>query len=379
MKRFSASLTRWVLPVSTLILLVVLPAVPALAQQMPVTTDSDEARALFEEGLRATANVDRAKARARFDAALEKDPNLAVAHVWRASVSPPAERAEHLQMAQAHAGQASEAEQKLIAAFGAFAAGDRDRELEILNGLAQEYPGDSYLQHFRGVRYYGAERYDEAAAAFNQAIAIDPDFEPAYNMLGYTAFAQGDNAGAEKALKTYQRLAPDDPNPYDSLGELYLRTGRYDEATAEFEKALARDPEFEVSANNLVWVQVEKSNQQFEQHFAQQDAGAMASLYGPGGMLLPAGSEPIEGADAITAYWKSGFDAGLASVDLETDEVLSRDDLAYEMGHYTIKTAGGDVADTGKYIVIWGKDGDAWQMYRDIWNSSRAPEMDAQN
>ena len=29
------------------------------------------------------------------------------------------------------------------------------------------------------------------------------------------------------------------------------------------------------------------------------------------------------------------------------------------------------VLDSGKYIVVWKREGDAWRWHRDIWNSSR--------
>ena len=45
---------------------------------------------------------------------------------------------------------------------------------------------------------------------------------------------------------------------------------------------------------------------------------------------------------------------------------------AIEVGTYVLKGEGGAVADEGKYIVVWKKDGKAWKLYRDIFNSSRA-------
>jgi ketosteroid isomerase-like protein len=32
--------------------------------------------------------------------------------------------------------------------------------------------------------------------------------------------------------------------------------------------------------------------------------------------------------------------------------------------------ANGSVADAGKYIVIWKKDGGTWKLHRDIWTTS---------
>jgi len=49
-------------------------------------------------------------------------------------------------------------------------------------------------------------------------------------MLGYIRMMQGRFAEDEESFKSYRFIAPDQANPHDSLGELYITTGRYDEA-----------------------------------------------------------------------------------------------------------------------------------------------------
>ncbi len=44
-----------------------------------------------------------------------------------------------------------------------------------------------------------------------------------------------------------------------------------------------------------------------------------------------------------------------------------------EQGRYELADADGNVADHGKYIVIWKRDGDDWKLHRDIWNTSTPP------
>ena len=39
-------------------------------------------------------------------------------------------------------------------------------------------------------------------------------------------------------------MIPNDPNPYDSLAELYLKMGRFDDSITQYRKALAIDPNF---------------------------------------------------------------------------------------------------------------------------------------
>ena len=62
---------------------------------------------------------------------------------------------------------------------------------------------------------------------------------------------------------------------------------------------------------------------------------------------------------------------GLKQAVLETMEVEAYGSTAQEMGRYTLKAAGGQVADAGKYLVIWKQEGSTWKLHRDIWTTSR--------
>jgi uncharacterized protein (TIGR02246 family) len=102
----------------------------------------------------------------------------------------------------------------------------------------------------------------------------------------------------------------------------------------------------------------------------QKDAAALAKLYTRGGQLLPPTSELVTGRDAIQAFWQGALDMGLAQARLETVEVEGHRDTAIEVGKYTLLAADGQVADAGKYIVIWKIEGRSWKLHRDIWNNS---------
>src|SRR5262249_6627177 len=52
-------------------------------------------------------------------------------------------------------------------------------------------------------------------------------------------------------LEKYQFMAPDQANPYDSLGEIQAYSGHYDEAIANLKKALAIKPDFYESWGHL--------------------------------------------------------------------------------------------------------------------------------
>jgi tetratricopeptide (TPR) repeat protein len=67
---------------------------------------------------------------------------------------------------------------------------------------------------------------------------------------------QGDSARAEEHFKRYRFLAPDQANPYDSLGELLTNIGRHDEAEANLRKSLEIKGDFFASLGHLGTVAV---------------------------------------------------------------------------------------------------------------------------
>ncbi len=105
--------------------------------------------------------------------------------------------------------------------------------------------------------------------------------------------------------------------------------------------------------------------------FAQKNAAALARLYTKGGQLLPPGSEMVAGHNGIQAFWQGALDMGLMEVKLDTVEVEGHRETAIEVGKYTLLAAEGQVADAGKYLVIWKLEGRSWKLHRDIWNSSQ--------
>jgi uncharacterized protein (TIGR02246 family) len=120
--------------------------------------------------------------------------------------------------------------------------------------------------------------------------------------------------------------------------------------------------------------EIEAANAAFVRGLEQGDAAAMAAVYEPDGRLLAPNTEPQQGSAAIEAFWKTIIDAGVRGALLETQTVDERDDLAVEVGRYTLRTAadGGEIVDVGKYVVIHRRQPDgSWRYAVDIFNSNR--------
>ncbi len=112
------------------------------------------------------------------------------------------------------------------------------------------------------------------------------------------------------------------------------------------------------------------ANEQFMTAFSNSDDAAMAALYTEDAKLMPSNNDFVSGNEAVRAFWKSVFDRGIKKAKLETLEVEGMGDTACEVGKYTLFIEGEQVADSGKYVVIWKKVNGQWKLHRDIWNTS---------
>jgi tetratricopeptide (TPR) repeat protein len=181
-----------------LLALLITPALTA-AQTLAISETSSSARAHFDQGRAALLDVDMVGARGHFDAAIEADPNFALAYVYRAFAAPPAQREDRMRAASAHAAHANADERALMEALQGL--GDDPEALDPANATFARFPDDAHVQYMAGVLNYQADRYDEAEANLERAIAAQPDMGGAHNILGYVRLEQGDHAGAEAALR----------------------------------------------------------------------------------------------------------------------------------------------------------------------------------
>ncbi len=123
-----------------------------------------------------------------------------------------------------------------------------------------------------------------------KAIALDPNWPPHYNSLGYVNLALKDYHAAEKAFDTYLELSPEYPNPYDSKGDYYMAVKDYNKAYKSFMKAFEMDQNMSFSklkaskAKHLydcerVRPEVEKVSEDFIRAFIDKDLNKFFSYY----------------------------------------------------------------------------------------------------
>lgn len=96
-------------------------------------------------------------------------------------------------------------------------------------------------------------------------------------------------------------------------------------------------------------------------------------FYAEDALLLPSRRPAIEGREEIRRFWKETPDEGLVSLSLETREVMSSGDMAYEIGGFSRtlrRRHGAPFQDHGKYLIVYRRDGEgALRAVAEMFNS----------
>ncbi len=218
------------------------------ANKIPITTSSEDARALYLKGRDLAEKLRATDARHYYEQAVAKDPYFALAHLGLANTSGTTkEFIDATTRAASLAGQISEGERHLVLGLEAGMKANPAGVLAHYTELVRLFPEDERARMLLGTNYFGRQDYEQAIEQFVKATAINPSFSAPYNQLGYAYRFLGKYDQAEAAFKKYTLLIPDDPNPYDSYAELLMKMGRFDESIKMYEKALSIDHNFVAS------------------------------------------------------------------------------------------------------------------------------------
>ena len=93
-----------------------------------------------------------------------------------------------------------------------------------------------------GFQLYEQGKVADAELIFNGLIALDSHVYYGYAGLGALALAEEKLDEASRWLTRAAELNPQDPTVHANFGEALLRQANFEEAAAEFQKALSLDP-----------------------------------------------------------------------------------------------------------------------------------------
>lgn len=97
-----------------------------------------------------------------------------------------------------------------------------------------------------------------------------------------------------------------------------------------------------------------------------------AAQFASDAQLLPPNHDPVQGLKAIERVMRELADAGHQDLRFETAQITLANDMAIEVGRYTVAISQSDgttVPQRGKYLRAWRRLG-AWLIVADCWNSN---------
>jgi ketosteroid isomerase-like protein len=110
------------------------------------------------------------------------------------------------------------------------------------------------------------------------------------------------------------------------------------------------------------------------------DVNGIVGVYAGDAALLPPNLPVQRGRDAVKAFWGGFLDVYTVRMEIGSDTMEGRGDLAYNVGHYRFtavpkaKGAPG-VADEGKFVEVLKKQADgSWKYVVDMYSSNLAAQ-----
>ena len=116
------------------------------------------------------------------------------------------------------------------------------------------YPNMASLHYLKAQAYGYQQNGQMVEAELNKALELDQNYLPAYSALA-ALFIQSKQE--DRAIAQYQKiisLRPENSIPYTLIGILEDQRKNFDVAADNYRKALEKDPNSVIAANNLAWL-----------------------------------------------------------------------------------------------------------------------------
>lgn len=220
--------------------------------QKPVadsTTHSREAYRSFLEGIDNFNKGYSSEAVMSFKKTLEYDPAFAKTYYYLALIKLHDEeyREANAYIAQAlkYSDHMSQKEKLYSQGLVDIVAGRYEEGVRTIREITRRFPDEKQAFFWLAFIFQNSMRNpEEAIRCLTRAIAIDPLYKMAYNLLAYACNDAGDFERSLWAINQYIALAPGEANPYDTRGDLYAYNGQLDAAIESYKKASSIKPDF---------------------------------------------------------------------------------------------------------------------------------------
>lgn len=216
-----------------------------------VTTDNIDAYRMYAEGVKLNLESKEEMAIPLLEAAVELDPDFAMAH---AKLSVAYGNMEDPEKAELYARKAFERSDKLPPRERFYIRGRYlSMRPETLGDAIEEYtraiemfPDHMAARHNLASQLMNLERYDEAIPHLEELQRLGHRFAPSFQQLALAYAVKGDHDAAVDVLRGFIEANPGNGAGYRHLAEALTRAGDYDEALGALDSAyeLSPDPEY---------------------------------------------------------------------------------------------------------------------------------------
>ena len=119
-------------------------------------------------------------------------------------------------------------------------SGDPNARVQALENLTRVTPANATLFADLGAEQMARRDFSQAVRSYQEASVLNPEEPRIWNELGYALAWTRNLNGARQAIQEYERLAPDDANALDSLGEVSFFLSDFESAAKYFERGAQR-------------------------------------------------------------------------------------------------------------------------------------------
>jgi tetratricopeptide (TPR) repeat protein len=213
---------------------------------LAASSQSSEARNSFTQGLAMLDQNDTKKARELFIKAIQQDPKLAIAYMFKANTDvTPKEFADDMAKAKENLGTANEWEKLYYDYDATFLNNDWNKRMDLAQKMSTTYANTARAQAELGNTYLSGNQDAKARIAFQKAVELDPTWIGGYIALtnSYLFSEPKDFSKAEQnALKAVE-LAPNSAGLAIALGDVYRAQNMMEKARDAYAKAIQLDPD----------------------------------------------------------------------------------------------------------------------------------------
>ena len=111
-------------------------------------------------------------------------------------------------------------------------------------------------------------------------------------------------------------------------------------------------------------------NARFTQAHVDRDSLTIDSMLTADARSLPPGADAAVGLPAIHALTMDYLMAGVTEFREETVDFYGNAEMLVDQGTYVLTYGTPAVTEHGKYLNVWVRQGGAWKIRTNIWNSS---------